>query len=110
MRLPGQRADGTFEVSASKTVPRDQLDALRSAVDTLARTYGDPASQNTTAKFPTARWKLDHGQNLVAMAAPSKNGRTSLTLTWSRLPDADAASAAKDTAARLLANVVESLD
>lgn len=102
MRLPGQRADGTFEVSASKTLPLEQAEALDVVIAVLTASLGAPASRSSTAAYATARWSLP-GQSfavgrtgsLLATANPTKNGRTSVTLTNQRLADAEAAGPVK---------------
>jgi len=59
IRRPGQRQDGTFEASVSRTVDLAPTDALRAlaAVVTL-RLDVDPLALNLTAKHPTARFVL----------------------------------------------------
>lgn len=97
MRQPGQRADGTFEVSASKTLPLEQAQALDVLVAVLSASLGAPASRSSTAAYATARWPLPgqigavaRGGSLLATANPTKNGRTVVTLTNQRLADAAA--------------------
>ncbi|TFD53473.1 hypothetical protein E3T55_05535 [Cryobacterium frigoriphilum] len=102
LRLPGQRADGTFEVSASKTLPLEQTRALDVVVAVLSASLGAPASRSSTAAYATARWPLPgqvgavaRGGSLLATANPTKNGRTSVTLTNQRLADPDMAAPVK---------------
>lgn len=96
LRLPGQRADGTFEVSASKTLPLEQQPALDALIRTVTTGLGRaPASESREVTFITARWKLDGRQSLLATANPAKDGRTSVSLTHQRLSDAAQVTPAK---------------
>lgn len=89
LRQPGQRADGTFEVSTAKTYPLEQqaaLDAIIGAVS--AGLGGPPASESRNVTFITARWKLGQRGVILATANPTKAGKTSVSLTHQRLADA----------------------
>jgi hypothetical protein len=88
IRRPGQRQDGTFESSVSRTVDLAPTDALRelAAVVTL-RLDVDPLALNLTAKHPTARFPLDGGEYVLATVSPVADGRSSIGLTWGRMPD-----------------------
>lgn len=102
MRLPGQAPDGSFEVSVSRTIDAEQAEALQAIIGAVTEVHGEPAAVNPTAKYPTARWKPGSGGTLLATASPSKNGRTSVVLSWSKLPDAAALEAAKPALRGLL--------
>lgn len=88
IRRPGQRQDGTFETSVSRTVDLDPAAALRAlaAVVTLELDV-DPLALNLTAKHPTARFPLDGGEFVLATVSPVAEGRSSIGLTWGRMPD-----------------------
>jgi Domain of unknown function (DUF4287) len=88
IRQPGQRQDGTFEASVSRTVDLDTAAALRAlaAVVTLELDV-DPLALNVTAKHPTARFPLDGGEFVLASVSPLDDGRSSIGLTWGRMPD-----------------------
>lgn len=87
--------DGTFSVSASKSVPLDQLAALDLAIHTLIPWAGSaPRTVSRDGKYPNARWNMDVGTLLVS-ADRLGSGGTSLTLTRQRLPDSKAADAEK---------------
>ena len=89
--MPGQRADGSFEVSASKTFPLEQRAALDGVVAAVTAGLGQaPTSESRTARYATARWKLGQGGSLLATANPTKAGRTSVSLTRQGVPDAAA--------------------
>jgi hypothetical protein len=88
IREPGQRRDGRFEASVSRTVslgPADALRALAAVVTEQLET--DPLALNLTAKHPTARFPLDGGEFVLASASPVGDGRASIGLTWGRMPD-----------------------
>lgn len=110
MRQPGQQADGTYSVSATKTIPLDSHAALDAAIDIVSAHLGAaPDSDNRAARYITARWALDGRESMLASAAPDTDGRTPLTLTHSRIEDPAALAVAKDTLAGLLAKLAESL-
>jgi hypothetical protein len=85
MRLPGQRADGTFEVSASATLPVDQQAALDAVVAVVTDALGAPTSESREAKYATARWKLEGREVLLATSNPANGGKTSVSLTHQRM-------------------------
>lgn len=88
IRRPGQRQDGTFEASVSRTVALDTADALRMlAAIVTSELDVDPLALNLTAKHPTARFPLDGGEYVLATASPLGDGRSSIGLTWGRMPD-----------------------
>jgi Domain of unknown function (DUF4287) len=88
IRQPGQRQYGTFEASVSRTVDLDTAAALRAlaAIVTLELDV-DPRALNVTAKHPTARFALDGGEFVLASVSPIDEGRSSIGLTWGRMPD-----------------------
>ena len=88
IRRPGQRQDGTFEASVSRTVDLDTAAALRAlaAVVTMELDV-DPLALNLTAKHPTARFPLDGGEFVLATVSPVDEGRSSIGLTWGRMAD-----------------------
>jgi hypothetical protein len=97
MRLPGQRADGTFSTAATRIVPGSPGEVLEAAIAHGAAWLGaPPSSTNPTAKTPTARWKLDGKQQVVATATTLPDGRVSVAFTWSGIPDEDGVSRAKE--------------
>jgi len=104
LRMPGQRADGSFEVSASKTFPLEQQAALDAVVAAVTAGLGQaPTSESRAARYATARWKLGQGGSLLATANPTKAGRTSVSLTRQGVPDAAALGPAKAAMAEWLA-------
>ena len=88
LRLPGQRADGSFEVSASKTLPLGQQDALTVVIEAVSLGLGTaPQSESRAVNYLTARWALNGRETLLATANPAKAGRTSVSLAHQRLAD-----------------------
>ena len=88
IREPGQRQDGRFEASVSRTVALDPADALRAlAAVVTAELDVEPLALNLTAKHPTARFPLDSGEFVLAGASPLGEGRSSISLTWGRMTD-----------------------
>lgn len=106
MRAPGQKADGTFTATGTKTVASDALSALDRASGVVVSALGSEASSvNLEAKAPNARWKLAGRERLLLTATPSTNGRTSVGLTHSGLVDEAALAHAKAGIKRLLADI-----
>lgn len=88
IRQPGQRQDGSFEASVSRTVELGTADALRAlAAVVTAELDVEPLALNVTAKHPTARFPLDGGEYVLATASPLADGRSSIGLTWGRMSD-----------------------
>lgn len=92
IRSPGQRQDGSYEVSASKTLPLEQQQALDAAIAAVSAELGAPASESRAVRHITARWPMaahdGPGGSVLASASPSNAGKTSVSLTWSKLTDA----------------------
>ena len=88
-RKPGQRADGTFEASASRRVPLTQQDALDAVTTSVSDDIGaEPTSTRTKAKYATAKWKRDGGA-ITARVAPTKDGTSTITLVLSVASDTE---------------------
>lgn len=94
-RQPGQRADGTFSTQKARTIPGNQLEALATVTAALIVEYGEPASQNLTAKLPTVRFSLPDGTKLHAQAGAEKASGTPITVTQEKIATAESAAAAK---------------
>jgi hypothetical protein len=96
-RRPGQRADGSFEVSASRRLAADQEEALAQTVASVSAALDRQAtSVNSGGKFFSARWKLDDGSAVTASVSPSSGGKTTVALSHVGLPADDAMPAAKE--------------
>ncbi|MBM7505435.1 hypothetical protein ACFPER_18265 [Agromyces aurantiacus] len=106
IRDPGQRQDGSFEASVSRTVPLEPVAALDALADVVtAETGVEPLARNTGARHPTARFHLDGGEFVLAGSSPRDGGRSSISLTWGRMPDgsriADVKAAMREWLARV---------
>jgi hypothetical protein len=97
MRLPGQRADGTFEVGASATLPTSQQEALDAVIGAVSAGLGEqPSRVSREVKFITAKWAVGERASVLAMANPTAGGKTSVSLTYARLDDATDVAPAKE--------------
>lgn len=101
-RQPGQRADGSFEASVSRTLETSRDSALAALVDAVTAAAGcEPASVNSSAKNASARWKLSHGRTVVAGVYPAGE-KTRVALTMPKLASADELAEAKELMRRWL--------
>ena len=106
MRDPGQRQDGSFEASVSRTVSLEAVPALEALADVVAAETGvQPLARNTSARHPTARFHLDGGEFVLAGSSPRGEGRSSLSLTWGRMPDGSRVAEVKAAMREWLARV-----
>ncbi|ARC56121.1 hypothetical protein AS850_03405 [Frondihabitans sp. 762G35] len=86
MRLPGQQPDGTFEVSASRSIRGPQLALLELAVERASSLA--EAAPDEVHRLPercVASWTLANGDLLVARVTAPANDRCAVTLTESRI-------------------------
>ena len=75
IREPGQRQDGSFEASVSRTVALDPVAALEAIADVVvAELDVEPLARNVSARHPTARFHLDGSEFLLAGSSPSTTG------------------------------------
>jgi hypothetical protein len=96
-RRPGQRADGSFEVTVSRRLPADQDDALTQTVASVSAALDLPAaSVNSGGRYFSARWKLDDGTAVTASVSPSSGGKTTVALSHVGLATDDIMHAAKE--------------
>ena len=106
LRLPGQQADGTFSVSATKTVDGELGASYRRIVGAFESEFGEPpASARDSGKRPFARWKLGEQTVLITVEAAGEN-RVKITANQERLPDSEATGPAKDRLMRVLLGLV----
>lgn len=104
LRLPGQRSDGTFSVSASKSFNRDAKVLFDEVVESItAGLQTEPSSLSPDANFPTIRWKLGDGSGVQAMLTPKGEDRTSVSLERLRLKSPEQLDEAKRQLKSLLA-------
>lgn len=94
-RVPGQRADGTFDVAVSRTVTGQRDDVITRFAflineGTLAGLALDgEARTSKTEKRSFWRANLEDGTKFEAAAEPKDENRTLLVLTVSKLPSAE---------------------
>ncbi|MBN9152258.1 MAG: hypothetical protein J0H56_12695 [Micrococcales bacterium] len=100
-RLPGQTADGTFAVSATKSIDGSRAENLDAILETLTAHWGSPASVTPASLYSTARWKIA-GETVVAAVSEPKSGKTSISLTRSRIADGDALDRLKEELRQVL--------
>jgi hypothetical protein len=106
IRDPGQRQDGRFEASVSRTVSLDPVAALEALADIVtAETGVEALARNTGARHPTARFHLDGGEFVLAGSSPRGEGRSSISLTWGRMPDGSRVAEIKATLREWLARL-----
>ncbi len=90
IRAPGQRADGTFQVNASRTVDGELVDVYAKAVAAFSASFGDPSSSRSTGARPYARWTLGEPGSVIATAEVARGGRIRIASTHERMPGPDA--------------------
>jgi hypothetical protein len=94
IRLPGEQSDGTFRVSASRSIRGTQADLFAVALDRARMlAAGDPDEVHRLPENTRATWTLPGGDTLtLTVGAPSATGvtpRCSVSLVESgiRLPE-----------------------
>lgn len=87
LRAPGQRADGTFSATASRTLDEPVADAVRRVVPRVADALGaEPPTLNLEAKNPSGRFRQDDGTVIVIGFSPRGDGRSVVGLEHAGLP------------------------
>ena len=96
-RVPGQRQDGLFEASVSRTLRADPEDVWALVADPDRRTLWLDAPVQVTGETPLAsvRWTMPDGTRVVGRLVPVRPGATRFTAQHQRLPDGAAAAASK---------------
>jgi hypothetical protein len=88
IRSPGQRQDGTYEASVTRTVALDKTEALRALAAVVGGELGtEPLALNLEAKNATARFPLDGGEFVLASSSDRPGGKASIGLVWGRMSD-----------------------
>ena len=88
IRRPGQKQDGTYEVGVTRTVDLAKTAALEALAAVVERELGTSSlALNLGAKHPTARFPLEGGEFVLASSSERPGGRSSIGLTWGRMPD-----------------------
>lgn len=104
MRLPGQRADGTFEATASVTLTAHVEHLFTLLTDPGPRSRWldvEPVEQRTTPPR-SVRWHWPDGSRVALRLTPQAGGKVRLAVQHQRLTGADQVRPAKEAwAARL---------
>lgn len=96
-RVPGQKSDGTFSASVSRTLSGDARDVrarlneiLAKAPDFDGRKPAGPAAMSDTPSALNWRIRLDDGSRVIVSCAPKEGGKTGIAVEHERLADAAA--------------------
>ncbi|WP_370615016.1 hypothetical protein [Mumia sp. Pv 4-285] len=90
IRAPGQRADGSFSATVSRTLDEPVADAVRRVVPVVADALGAARPNlNLEAKNPSGRFRQHDGTVIVIGFSPRGEGRSVVGLEHTGL-DADA--------------------
>lgn len=114
-RLPGQQADGTFQVSVSRTTERGVDEAFAAwqafaAVDpTVQEVVTGAARVGGSAKRLTWRASASRGSAVMFTSELRPNGKTAVLINESRLTSPEESVAAKERWAAVLARFVTEL-
>ena len=97
MRRPGQRPDGTFEASASRTIARSVQDVFPHLADAGLRDAWLTGAWEETGATPgkTVRLTADDGTRVLLAVTASGPEKVRVSAAHSRLPDAAALDRAK---------------
>lgn len=77
LRIPGQRSDGTFAVSASRQVSGDPEPVLDTLIPVFTATFGfEPTSQSRGGKRPSARWTSSDRETVIVTTEPGSKPDT----------------------------------
>ena len=91
-RQPGQRADGTFNASASKTINAPNERVFDLVIDEAQRATWLPdveLTARTMTRPGTARFELPDGSRLSAWLTPKGTEKTLVAISHEKLPDAE---------------------
>jgi hypothetical protein len=94
LRVPGQRQDGSFECTVSRTVPVDR-DRAWALVAGDAGWLDLPVEVTGMTPPASVRWRLPDGTRAVVRVEEVRPGATRVVVQHARLPDADAVTASK---------------
>ena len=92
IRVPGQRQDGSFEASTSRTLPLDVAAAYRLVAEPGARQRWLDVPVDVTGETADAsvRWTMPDGSRVVCRVQPVRDGAARVVVQHARLADADA--------------------
>ncbi|HEY4225656.1 MAG TPA: DUF4287 domain-containing protein [Pseudolysinimonas sp.] len=96
LRLPGQKSDGTFAVSASKTVGGPLELAYAAMVSAFSAEFGgSPASSRADGARPYGRWSVGAEGSVLTTAEVVRDDRIRVAAVFEKLAGPDALDAAK---------------
>ena len=96
LRVPGQKTDGSFAVSASRTVSGPLDRAYAAMVAAFTATFdADPSSSRAEGKRPYARWTVDGEGSVLVTAEAAAGDRIRVAAVFEKLAGPDALDAAK---------------
>lgn len=85
-RKPGQRADGSFETSASRSLGGEREAVVAAFVDELSARFGEPVALKPESRWTTGRWS--DGAHRIALSVDDSAGeRIKVVLTGTRILD-----------------------
>jgi hypothetical protein len=112
-RIPGQRSDGTFEMSVSKATPVGMHDLMeqwtafagsdQAVVDLIT---GEPRVSGTDKRI-TWRTKARDGSSIIVTSEPKRDGRASIVVQHTGLATLEDNDAARELWRDILARFVE---
>lgn len=106
LRIPGQRSDGTFGVSATKTAVGSPAELFDTVMSQLESAIGEPpVSKTLESRFPKARWNSGDGESIVAILTDSGDGKTRVSLELQKLKDPERVTDEKARIKKLLGAV-----
>lgn len=107
LRIPGQRSDGTFAVSASRQIPGEREAVLDRILPAVTAALGfDPTSQSRGGKRPSARWTFpERASVLLTTEDGPKPGTVRVSVQRERLTGPERMPDAKAELQRLLAEL-----
>ncbi|MFO7545859.1 MAG: hypothetical protein R6W77_10225 [Trueperaceae bacterium] len=94
-RLPGQRPDGTFQTSVSKSTDLGMQELMNAWVEfakadpTVTNMIADEPRVSGTEKRITWRVRAADGSSIVVTSEPKKNGTATIVATQTGLPSFD---------------------
>ncbi|MCA9894845.1 MAG: hypothetical protein KC615_17790 [Anaerolineae bacterium] len=114
-RLPGQRSDGTFETSASKSTQlgmQDLMDkwiAFADEDEEVQAIVAEDVRSSGTEKRITWRTRADDGSSIRVTSEPKKNGTASIIVNHMELQTHELNTEAKEKWSSILERFVEGL-
>ncbi|WP_299169825.1 hypothetical protein [uncultured Arthrobacter sp.] len=114
-RIPGQRSDGTFQLSVSRSTALDLEELMRqwtefaSSNSTIQELLAEPARTSGTDRRMSWRTTAVDGSSILVTSEAKKNGTASIVATQMGLPSPEANDAAREHWVGLLTAFLERL-